>query len=174
MAAELPLAPEWNVSGWLGGEPRTLASLRGRVVVLHAFQMLCPGCVSHGLPQASRIHELFPRERVVVVGLHSVFEHHEVMGRAALEAFVHEYRLPFPVAVDAHRAGDPMPITMRAYGMRGTPSLVLIDALGQVRYHAFGRPSDLEVGAVVGQLLAEAPEACGPEGCVLPAGLAAR
>lgn len=166
-------APSWTVAGWLGGET-SLEALRGRVIALHAFQMLCPGCVSHGIPQAQRLHATFGPKGLAVVGLHSVFEHHEVMGRAALEAFVHEYRLPFPVAVDAHRAGDPMPITMRAYGMRGTPSLVLIDALGQVRYHAFGRPSDLEVGAVVGQLLAEAPEACGPEGCVLPAGLAAR
>jgi len=36
-----------------------LSALLGRVVMLHAFQMLSPGCVSHGLPQASRVREMF-------------------------------------------------------------------------------------------------------------------
>lgn len=49
---DAPLAPAWHTSHWLGGPPRTLESLRGRVVFLHAFQMLCPGCVSRALPQA--------------------------------------------------------------------------------------------------------------------------
>lgn len=171
MAAELPLAPEWNVSGWLGGEPRTLASLRGRVVVLHAFQMLCPGCVSHGLPQASRIHELFPRERVVVVGLHSVFEHHEVMTPKALEAFVSEYRWPFPIAIDAP-GPDGVPLTMRAYELRGTPSLVVIDAEGRIAAHWFGRPDDMKVGAAIASLpirhTSARDAACSDDGCPLP------
>jgi len=41
------------------------------------------------------------RGRVVVVtGLHSVFEHQHVMTPDALRALVHEYRLPFPIAID--------------------------------------------------------------------------
>ena len=37
-------APELVVSRWFNtSEPLTLAGLRGRVVMLHAFQMLCPG-----------------------------------------------------------------------------------------------------------------------------------
>lgn len=42
-------APEWDAVGWFNSGPLTLADLRGRVVVLEAFQMLCPGCVAHGL-----------------------------------------------------------------------------------------------------------------------------
>ncbi len=58
-----PVAPELQVSQWLNTlRSITLAELRGRVVVLHAFQMLCPGCVSHGLPQAAAIHELFRQQ----------------------------------------------------------------------------------------------------------------
>lgn len=49
----LQRAPELDVIQWFNTEePPTLAGLRGRVVVLHAFQMLCPGCVRSGLPQA--------------------------------------------------------------------------------------------------------------------------
>lgn len=52
--------PELQVSEWLNTpEPLSLAALRGQVVVVHAFQMLCPGCVSHGLPQAKRLTQVF-------------------------------------------------------------------------------------------------------------------
>ena len=87
-------SPPWQVSEWLNTpHPVTLAGLRGKVVVLHAFQMLCPGCVSDGLPQAARINAIFPSERVAVIGLHTVFEHHDVMGPKALRAFLSEYRM---------------------------------------------------------------------------------
>ena len=46
-------APPLEAARWFNTvEPLTLDLLRGRIVVIEAFQMLCPGCVSHGLPQA--------------------------------------------------------------------------------------------------------------------------
>src|ERR1700761_2194689 len=55
----LALAPEIAVSRWFNtGTPLTLSGLRGRPVLLHAFQMLCPGCVSHGTPQTQRAFDL--------------------------------------------------------------------------------------------------------------------
>ena len=51
------VAPEIAVNRWFNTkEPLTLAALRGRPVLIHAFQMLCPGCVSHGTPQAEKAH----------------------------------------------------------------------------------------------------------------------
>jgi hypothetical protein len=134
-----------------------LADLRGRVVVLHAFQMLCPGCVQHGLPQAQRVRAAFAPEEVVVIGLHTVFEHHAAMPPVALAAFLHEWRIGFAVGVDApsETAGDPLPRTMRRYALQGTPSLLLIDRGGHLRAHAFGAADDLLVGAAVATLLAE-------------------
>ncbi len=84
---------------------------------------LCPGCVQHGLPQAQRIHALFDPREVAVVRLHTVFEHHEAMTLMALRAFVHEYRIAFPVGVDVLGTDGPVPQTMRAYGLRATPPL---------------------------------------------------
>lgn len=47
----LPQVPELQVGRWFNSDaPLSLAGLRGKVVALHAFQMLCPGCVAHGLP----------------------------------------------------------------------------------------------------------------------------
>lgn len=155
-AAQAELAPEWRVTEWFNAvEPISLASLRGRVVVLHAFQMLCPGCVSHGVPQAQRVNAQFSPDDVAVIGLHTVFEHHDAMGPVSLAAFLHEYRVAFPVGIDEASADSPIPQTMTAYGMRGTPSLVLIDRHGRVRLHTFGRPDDMAVGAAVASLVAE-------------------
>lgn len=150
-------APPWETTTWLNTpEPLDLGKLRGRVVVLHAFQMLCPGCVQHGIPQAQRVAELFARAPLTVVGLHTVFEHHAAMNDDALRVFLAEYRVRFPVGVDAPGAGgDPLPRTMRAYGMQGTPTLVLIDAQGRRRRQVFGQHDDLILGAEIGTLLAE-------------------
>jgi hypothetical protein len=149
-------APDWHISQWVNAEkPLTLADLRGRVVVAHAFQMLCPGCVSHGVPQAERIHRFFPREEVVVVGLHTVFEHHEAMTPVALRAFLHENRITHPVGVDVAVPGDRIPLTMRTYEMEGTPTLMLIDRAGHLRLQHFGRLDDLVVGAEVARLTRE-------------------
>lgn len=150
------LAPPWHISRWFNSAPLTLADLRGRVVVAHAFQMLCPGCAMQALPQMKRLHQMFPAERLAVIGLHTVFEHHEAQGPLALEAFLHEYRYTFPVGVDEHAEGDPLPRTMRAYAMQGTPTLILIDAQGRLREQHFGVLEDMALGAAVGRLLSEA------------------
>lgn len=146
---------ELDVSGWLGEPPaETMAGLRGRVVAIEAFQMLCPGCVSHGLPQATRLHQTFGPD-LVVFGLHTVFEHHEAMGPEALRAFLYEYRIPFPVAIDRPK-GQGIPATMERLELRGTPTLLLIDKAGQLRLDHFGRQlEDLRLGAAVAQLLTE-------------------
>jgi hypothetical protein len=52
-------APPIEATAWLNADaPIALDGLRGRVVLLHAFQMLCPGCVLHGVPQAQRVAQL--------------------------------------------------------------------------------------------------------------------
>jgi hypothetical protein len=150
-------APEWHTTGWLNAaDTFGLAQLRGRVVFLHAFQMLCPACVSHGIPQAKRVAEAFSKAPLAVVGLHTVFEHHDAMQPVSLRAFLHEYRVGFPVGIDAPgERGDPVPRTMRAYAMQGTPTAVLIDAQGRLRRQVFGVYDDLLLGAELAALLAE-------------------
>ncbi len=147
-------APELAVSQWFNArEPLSLASMRGKIVVLHAFQMLCPGCVAHGTPQAQKMHQLFPREQVAVIGLHTVFEHHDAMMPVSLKAFIHENRLTFPIGVDETGTNGPLPVTMERYQLRGTPSLVVIGREGQLVHHGFGQQDDMAVGAMIGSLL---------------------
>lgn len=149
-------APELNIVQWFNTTtPLDLKSLRGKVVVLHAFQMLCPGCVQHGLPQTQKMSRLFAAQDVVVIGIHTVFEHHAAMSPVSLEAFIHEYGLRFPIGVDRAGEGHAIPQTMAAYKLRGTPSLVLIDRQGIIRHHSIGAEDDMQIGAEIALLLAE-------------------
>jgi peroxiredoxin len=149
-------APEFAVARWFNTPaPITLAELRGRVVMLHAFQMLCPACVAHGTPQAQRAYDLFRATDLIVIGLHTVFEHHPAMTPVSLEAFIHEYRLTFPIGVDQQANDGPIPVTMRRYEMLGTPTTIIIGRDGGIRHHGFGQEDDLSLGAMLGSLLAE-------------------
>lgn len=145
-------APALHVSAWLNTQsPVRLSDLRGKVVLIEVFQMLCPGCILHGLPLAAKLHDML-KDTAVVLGLHSVFEHHAAMQQVALEAFLHEFQYSFPVGIDEHDDG-PVPKTMRAYNLRGTPSLILIDKKGMVRDVLFGRVDELLLGIRLGELL---------------------
>lgn len=155
LIVEMP-APEISVSRWFNAKsPITLESLRGRVVLLHAFQMLCPGCVSHGIPQAEKAARMFRNTDLAVIGLHTVFEHHAAMTPVALEAFLHEYRITHPVGVDKEQPGSTLPTTMERYQMRGTPTTILIGRDGRMAYHGFGQQEDLAIGMLIGSLLVE-------------------
>lgn len=156
-------APEWQVAQWLGEAPAGgLAGLRGRPVLAIAFQMLCPGCASSALPQILRAQAAFSEADLAVIGLHTVFEHHEVQGTPqALRAFLHEYRIGFPVAIDAPGDGG-VPLTMRAYAMRGTPTVMLIDREGGLRMQTFGHIDDLRLGAAIASTIGERSRSSGP------------
>jgi hypothetical protein len=148
--------PKIQAAEWLNTDrPLVPADFRGRVLAVEVFQMLCPGCVLHGLPQAQRIAAAFEPAEVAVIGLHSVFEHHAANSRAALAAFLHEWRIRFPVAIDAPGEGA-LPRTMAAWGLRGTPSLVLFDRRGRMRARHFGQVGDLALGAELMSLAREA------------------
>lgn len=160
MTTSLSHAPELQVQTWFNTErPILLSGLRDRVVVLLAFQVLCPKSLACGIPQAQRIYETFEPSDVAVIGLHATFEHHDAYSPTVLKAFIQEYRLKFPIALDQSNVAGPIPHTMERYKMRGTPSLVLIDKLGLVRKHTFGAVDDLRIGAEIGALTQESTQA---------------
>ncbi|MCZ4279667.1 redoxin domain-containing protein [Kiloniella laminariae] len=153
---KLQKAPALQVAQWFNSkEDITLESLRGRVVLIEVFQMLCPGCVELGLPQAKRAAQLFSPDDLVVLGLHSVFEHHAAMSPVSLKAFLHEYRISFPVAVDQPALKGTIPQTMELYQLQGTPSLILIDRQGYLRRVKFGSIDDMQLGAEIMSLIRE-------------------
>jgi hypothetical protein len=151
--------PELQVAQWFNApEPISLAGLKGKVVVLVAFQMLCPGSLRHALPQAGRLARAFRPSEVAVVGLHMVFENHKNMTPSQLEPFLQSEGIAIPVAVDRANGAD-LPRTMQAYGIQGTPTLLLFDRQGRLRRHYLGAVDDARLGAEIMALCLEDPKA---------------
>ncbi|CAO3414911.1 TlpA family protein disulfide reductase [Azospirillum doebereinerae] len=154
MSTTMSSSPELAVSEWFNtAAPLTLAALRGRPVLLHSFQLLCPGCVGQSIPQIQRIERVFAHTDLQVIGLHTVFEHHAAMTAVTLRAFLHEYRITHPVGVDRADGASDAPVTMRRFGLRGTPSSVLIGRDGSILHQLFGVEDDIAAGARIAMAL---------------------
>lgn len=79
-----------------------------------------------------------------VIGLHTVFEHHDAMGEAALRVHWHKYRVPFTIRIDRPAEdGDSRPATMWRYAMQGTPKTLLIECEGRLGRQSSGHLPDL-------------------------------
>ncbi len=163
---DTPTTPALFADTWLNSsvamslktsQESPLEFFAGKVIIIYAFQMLCPGCVEYAIPQARRVHVAFSEKDAVVLGLHSVFEHHQAMSEVSLRAFVHEYKISFPVAIDAPADdhNDPIPKTMRHYNLQGTPSLLIFDKQGKLRINKMGHEQDLILGAQIAALIHE-------------------
>ena len=118
-------APELAGRGWLntGGEPLSLASLRGRVVVLDFWTFCCVNCL-HVLEELRPLEARF-RDSLVLIGVHSPKFEHEA-DPEALVAAVERYAVHHPVL------DDPGLLTWQAYTAKAWPTLVVIDPEGYV------------------------------------------
>lgn len=144
--------PEIAASSWLNTDtPLSMKALRGKVVVMTAFQMLCDGSINHALPQLQRLAKGFQRDQVAVVGLHMVFERHAEMTPDKLKAFVAKQGLTVPIAIDqaGRRPTQDLPLTMAGYEIQGTPTILLFDRQGRLRRHYLGQVDDLRLGAEI-------------------------
>ncbi|MGI9403637.1 MAG: peroxiredoxin family protein [Hyphomicrobium sp.] len=150
---ELSVAQRFNAP-----EPLSLGNLKGKVIVLFAFQMLCPGSLKHALPQAQRLAHAFDSRDVAIIGLHMVFENHKDMTPELLEPFLKQEHISIPVAVDAPNGAGP-PKTMEAYGMQGTPTVLLFDRQGRLRRHYLGAAGDARLAAEIMAFALEVPDA---------------
>lgn len=122
-------APPLQLSRWAQGDARSLEDYRGQVVLIEVFQVNCPGCFVHALPEVIELHKQHAEHGLSVIGLATAFEdfdrntddnlervlqHGELQGApleqlgkaGLLENDKLDYRLEFPVAVDELRAVD--------------------------------------------------------------------
>ena len=153
-------APKLQVSEWIGvDKPLSLDDFKGKVVLMEAFQMLCPSCGSHAMPQIMRARKMFRPEDLVIIGIHTVFEHHKEQERAQLEAFLKEKNIDIPIGIDAFGDDKRLPLTMQSYGLRGTPSQIMIDRDGIIRKKHFGVVDDMQLGAELVTLFVQPTQA---------------
>ena len=120
-------APEiTGIDGWINSRPIKLADLRGKVVVLHFWTFGCINCI-HNLPVYKSWYDELPRDKVVIVGIHTpeTEAEHQFDG---LERAVKQRDLRFPIGMDLRAK------TWYAWGNSIWPAVYLIDRHGDVRY----------------------------------------
>ncbi|MEW2808528.1 thioredoxin-like domain-containing protein [Streptomyces massasporeus] len=142
-------APELTgKGGWLntGGQPYTLADLRGRIVILDFWTFCCINCL-HVLDELRELEKKH-RDTVVVIGVHSPKFVHEAEHQAVVDA-VERYGVEHPVL------DDPELATWKQYAVRAWPTLVVIDPEGYVVAQHAGEGHVHAIERLVGELEAE-------------------
>jgi DNA-binding beta-propeller fold protein YncE len=110
---------------WLNTDhPLTLRELRGRVVLLDFWTYCCINC-QHVLPDLAYLEQKYAGSPFTVVGVHSAKFDNEQEPANIRDAIL-RHGIGHPVVVDQdHTIWD-------AYGVRGWPTLVLLDPQGYV------------------------------------------
>ena len=212
-------APNFGVSEWIQGIPTNFDQEKDHIVLLEVFQVNCPGCFMHAIPEAIQIYKKYSDSGVRVIGLATAFEDFElnttenlrmlaktgeVIGETKkmlasygqlVDGVKYVHKIPFPLAMDnlVKTQGEPnqeqiMQVirpqipdfeaqapeyqsqiiqkvkeylgakkysaeTFEKFGLRGTPSTILVDRNGILRHVSFGQSGHLD--GMINKLLKE-------------------
>jgi len=143
-------APEFTGLGkWHNSEPLTLASLKGKVVLIDFWTYSCINCI-RTLPYVQGYWDKYKDTgKFVLLGVHTpefTFEKSEKNVVMAIK----EHGLTYPVAQDNDFG------TWSAFANRYWPAKYLIDANGVIRYQHFGEGDYGETDLAIASLLKEA------------------
>jgi peroxiredoxin len=207
-------APNVKVSTWVQGLPTNIDKLIGNIIVIEVFQVNCPGCFLHGLPQTISVYEKYKHKGVKVFGIATAFEDYDKNTLENLQLLLSEgkvigetykmlrqygklinndklyYKIPFPIAMDniikmpkqitndrieefiesyfseytnaTEKDKQDLRVkvisylqnkeysaeTFELYKLNGTPSSIIIDQDGILRYRFFGSEGYLD-GAIM-------------------------
>ncbi|MBT5201623.1 MAG: redoxin domain-containing protein [Thaumarchaeota archaeon] len=115
--------PNFGVSEWVQGAPTNFDQEKDHVVLLEVFQVNCPGCFMHAIPEAIGIYNKYKDEGVRVLGIATAFEDFdkntldnlkmlaetgevigETKGALSMNGQLQEgklpYKIPFPLGMD--------------------------------------------------------------------------
>ncbi len=67
-------APNFDVSDWVQGAPTNIDQEKDHIVLVEVFQVNCPGCFMHALPEAIEIYNKYKDDGVRVIGIATAFE----------------------------------------------------------------------------------------------------
>jgi thiol-disulfide isomerase/thioredoxin len=140
-------APEFSgLTEWINGPPRTLASMRGHVVLVKFWAFECINCV-HTLPATRAWYDRYHAQGLEIVAVHTP-ELADERVPANVRAAVRADSIPYPVALDAACA------TWKAYDNQAWPAFYLIDVRGHVRYTRVGEGGYAATERAIQELLA--------------------
>ena len=66
--------PNFGVSEWVQGAPTNFDKEKDHIILVEVFQVNCPGCFLHGIPEAINIYNKYKDEGVRVLGIATAFE----------------------------------------------------------------------------------------------------
>ncbi len=144
---DLGPAPELRgITAWINSEPLTLASVRGKVVLIHFWTFACINCI-HVQPYVKAWADRYAGDGLVVIGVHTPelsFERDLDNVRRA----VTDDGVGFPVAFDPDYA------TWRAYANHAWPAFYFIGRDGRIRHTHVGEGDYAGSEAVIRALVA--------------------
>jgi len=145
---KLARAPELAGLGpWYNSPPLTLASLKGKVVLVDFWTYSCINCV-RTLPHIQELWSKYKDQPFVIVGVHAPEFTFEKKPENVADA-IRKHHLDYPIAQDNDFA------TWKAFDNQYWPAKYLIDAQGVIRYTHFGEGDYGETEQAVKSLLAE-------------------
>ncbi|MFM1891922.1 MAG: hypothetical protein RLZ44_999 [Pseudomonadota bacterium] len=109
----------------LGDATLTLASLRGKTVIVNFWATWCPPCRKE-MPGLQRAWEQLRDDGVVVLGV-AVAE-----DQALVTDYARQLGLDFPLVLDAESA------VAVSWGVRGLPTTFVVNAAGELVFEALG------------------------------------
>ena len=147
-------APEITIKHWLNGQPATLASLRGRVVLLEFWATWCKPC-QEMFPKLTSLDEAFRERGLEIIAI----TRHYLAQRGTAESETDELKLMRSVIED-HEVEFRVGVAedeglQELYGANGLPTLALIDRRGIVRYAHFGGGQDENLRELLTECLDE-------------------
>jgi thiol-disulfide isomerase/thioredoxin len=203
-------APDLQISTWVQGRPTNIDKEKGNVVLVEVFQVNCPGCFLHGIPEVIDIYNKYKENGLTVLAVATAFEDFDKNNLENLQKLVTTgetigetyralsqygmlresnklpYKIPFSVGMDmikkeegvltdsklmdfieanipdfrSYNEKDRQVLIQRVkhyistkeysaktfeeYGLRGTPSSILVDRKGILRSTFFGSNGHLE------------------------------
>jgi len=149
-------APPLDLSAaqWLGAKPPSLAALRGHPVLLFFWAHWCSDCKAE-VAIVANLQRTFAPQGLVVVGptrLYGYVAGGDDAPPAKEKAYIEEIRRRYYAGLP----GMTVPLSAAnfiAYGASTTPTLVLIDRAGVVRYYHPGAVPEAELNARIRALL---------------------
>ena len=149
-------APALDIKDFLGPKPRPLAALRGRPVLLFFWAHWCPDCKALA-PAIASLMARYGSKGLAVVGptkLYGYVAQGAAAGPAVEKQYIEKVRGQFYSALSQMS----VPVSAAdflAYGASTTPTLVLIDRAGVVRYYHPGAATEAELAGRIEPLLAK-------------------
>ncbi len=140
-------APEITSTTWINSLPRTLAALRGQVVLVEFWTFDCYNC-RNVEPYVKQWHERYAARGLTVIGVHSP-EFDRERDVANVRRYVSENGIRHAVVLDNDFA------IWNRYQNRYWPAMYLVDKQGVIRYARIGEGGYGETERRIEQLLAE-------------------